>query len=102
MVSVQFILGFEGTSFQVPLEEGGRYDCTLQWDDRGCPHRAHITNYRVHPLHFQDGGLHTVVVSGYISGFTFQGKGYSNAKKARQLTQFGSLQFGNSGAHFTQ
>ena len=92
MSSVQLILGFEGTSFQIPLEEGGTYDCTLQWVDRGCPHRTHITNYRVHPLHFQDGGLHTVVISGQISGFTFQGH-RENAQKARQVTQFGSLQF---------
>ena len=83
--------------FTLPLESTGMYNFTVDWGDNVS---SSITLYnqseRMHTYASQ--GIYQLVISGQVRGWRFNNGG--DKLKILELSQWGSLNFGNSDSYF--
>ncbi len=87
----------DSDQIQLPLEEDGNYDFTVEWGDGTSDH---ITEWdQPETIHtYDEPGIYTVYISGTIEGWRFNNGG--DRLKIIEISAWGPLQFGNSGGHF--
>ncbi len=82
---------------QLPLEESGTYDFMVDWGDGTNDHITEWDHPRVTHT-YDEPGMYTVSITGTIEGWRFNNGG--DRRKIIEISQWGPLNFGNSGGYF--
>ena len=85
------------TQIKLPLEYKGTYDFTVDWGDNTS---NHITEYdQIEVTHtYESEGIYTLIINGTLIGWQFDDEG--DKLKLLEISQWGDLNFGNSGYYF--
>ena len=91
----------EGSSddnqIELPLEEKGIYNFTIEWGDGTSDHITEWDQTEVTHT-YEEPGEYTISINGTIEGWRFNNTG--DRLKIIELSSWGSLRFGNSGGYF--
>ncbi len=82
---------------QLPLEESGTYDFTVDWGDGSIDHITRWNQSEVTHT-YDEPGIYTVSITGTIQGWRFNNGG--DRRGIIEISQWGPLNFGNSGDYF--
>jgi uncharacterized repeat protein (TIGR02543 family) len=87
----------DGNQIHLPLEFTGEYDFTVYWGDGTS---NHITSWNDSAVThtYNSSGIYEVIISGTIKDFRFNNS--RDKLKLIEISQWGNLNFGNSGAIF--
>jgi len=82
---------------RLPLEEGGIYDFAVDWGD-GSRHLITNWNQPEATHNYTSTGIYDIKLDGLITGWRFNN--YGDRLKLLEISQWGPLRLGNSGAYF--
>jgi len=85
-------------SIELPLESTGTYAMWVDWGDNSADYIDEYDQDLFTHIYAAN-GQYNIIINGTLNGFAF-GEDNPNAEKLLNISQWGSLQLGNSGAYF--